>query len=167
MLSEPTKQIESLIQKISSEVKIDPDLVRAIIKRESDFRPYVSRKEPKIGDESIGLMQVLVKTARWILRDNELKREDLFDPKINILAGAKYLKYQLDRYRGDIKKAIAAYNAGSARYKRSTNEFINQPYVDFVYDWYLKYKNRKKGTIVGLGMLFLLPIFLYYFRHQL
>jgi soluble lytic murein transglycosylase-like protein len=78
-------------------------LVRAVIEQESAYRPCaVSRKGAQ------GLMQIMPETAA------ELNVNDVFDPKENIAAGAKYLKQLLNKYKGDNKLALAAYNAGPA-----------------------------------------------------
>jgi soluble lytic murein transglycosylase-like protein len=77
-------------------------LVRAVIEQESAYRPCaVSRKGAQ------GLMQLMPDTA------TELTVKDVFDPKENIAAGARYLKQLLDKYKGDNKLALAAYNAGA------------------------------------------------------
>jgi len=76
-------------------------LLRAVIEQESAFRPCaVSAKGAQ------GLMQLMPETS------GELSVKDPFDPKENIAAGAKYLKQLLDKYKGDTKLALAAYNAG-------------------------------------------------------
>lgn len=138
---EPTQEIVDAVMKASEKYGVDPALIMAHMKRESDFRPMAVREEPQINDASIGLMQVLVKTARWIMNDESITREMLFNIPFNIEVGTKYIARNLKRYNGDLKKAIAAYNAGSARYKKSDpSVFINQPYVDFTYGWYLKYR---------------------------
>jgi soluble lytic murein transglycosylase-like protein len=94
-----TPIMEEAARKNNLEVK----LVRAVIEQESAFRPCaVSPKGAQ------GLMQLMPATAG----DFEVK--DPFDPKENIGAGAKYLKQLLDKYKGDTKLALAAYNAGSS-----------------------------------------------------
>lgn len=75
-----------------------------------------------------GVMQILPSTARWM--GYRGKTEDLLKPENSIKYGIKYLAYQLKRYRGNVVKAAAAYNAGSVRYGR--RGFINQRYVDKV-----------------------------------
>ena len=94
-----TPLVESAAKANSLEVK----LVNAVIQQESAFRPCaVSPKGAQ------GLMQLMPQTA------GDLSVKDVFDPKENIAAGAKYLKQLLDKYKGDTKLALAAYNAGPA-----------------------------------------------------
>src|ERR1035441_3655320 len=84
--------------------QIDPALVKAIIKQESNGDPKaVSKKGAQ------GLMQLMPKTAA----DMGLKGNDVFDPEKNIEAGTKYFKQLLDKYKGNTQEALAAYNAGS------------------------------------------------------
>lgn len=90
-----------LIDGAAQEQGVDTKLLRAVIDQESGFRPCaVSSKGAQ------GLMQLMPGTAE------ELNVADPFDPKQNIDAGAKYLKQLLDKYKGDIPQALAAYNAG-------------------------------------------------------
>jgi soluble lytic murein transglycosylase-like protein len=82
---------------------LEAKLLRAVIEQESGFRPCaVSAKGAQ------GLMQLMPSTA------GELGAGDAFDPKENIAAGARYLRQLLDRYKGDIFRALSAYNAGPA-----------------------------------------------------
>src|SRR5581483_940451 len=93
-----------LIEEAARRENLKPDLLRGIIRQESGARPCaVSAK----GAE--GLMQLMPATSA------EFGVSDPFDPKQNIQAGAKFLKQLLTRYSGDVTKALAAYNAGSAR----------------------------------------------------
>ncbi len=94
-------QYASLIRTAADEHKVDPALIHAIIRAESNFNPSaVSRKG------AMGLMQLMPQTA-W-----ELSVRDAFDPKANITGGVRYLRRLLDRFEGNVSLALAAYNAG-------------------------------------------------------
>lgn len=93
--------VTPLIQSAAQSNSLPEPMVRAVIEQESAYRPCaVSRKGAQ------GLMQIMPDTA------TEMNVKDVFDPKENIAAGAKYLKQLLDKYKGDNKLALAAYNAG-------------------------------------------------------
>ena len=83
---------------------IDPNLLAAQAFKESRFEP---RAVSRFGAE--GIMQLKPRTA------HSLGATDTFDPRQNIMAGAKYLRKQLDRFGGDLTMALAAYNAGPER----------------------------------------------------
>ena len=81
--------------------RLDPNLIRAIIRAESQFDPLaVSRAGAK------GLMQLMPALAK------ELDVLDPFDPRQNIFGGARYLRQLLDLNNGNIDLAVASYNAG-------------------------------------------------------
>lgn len=90
-----------LIDAASKEQSVDAKLLRAVIEQESAFRPCAL--SPKGAQ---GLMQLMPATAETF------HVADPFDPKENIAAGAKFLKQLLEKYGGDVSKALAAYNAG-------------------------------------------------------
>lgn len=102
---------ENYILKYSNEYEVDPYLIMAIIKAESNFdEAAVSSKS------ATGLMQITKSTADWIadkltISDFEYKR-DIVKPEINIKMGCFYVEYLLKMYLGREKCALAAYNAG-------------------------------------------------------
>ena len=85
---------------------LDPALLRAVIKAESDFRQHVVSKKG-----AVGLMQLTPDTAAT------LRVANVHDSIENIRGGAKQLRYLLNLYRGDLRLALAAYNAGVHRVK--------------------------------------------------
>ncbi len=90
-----------LIKKYAQQNGVDPQLVQRIIEAESGYDPAsVSQKG------ALGLMQLMPDTAR------EMGVSDPFDPEQNIAGGTKYLAMMLDRFKGDLHRALAAYNAG-------------------------------------------------------
>ena len=100
----PPEQIGPLIDEVSKREGLTPDLLRAVIEKESDFRPCaVSAKGAK------GLMQLMPSTA------GQFGVTDPFDPRQNVGAGARFLRQLLDRYSGDLSLALGAYNAGPGR----------------------------------------------------
>jgi Transglycosylase SLT domain len=100
----PELPFDHIIREVAERYDVEPSLVRAIIMAESSYNPMaVSRKG------AIGLMQLMPRTAK------ALGVEDSFDPELNIDAGVRYFRQLLDQFDGDIKLAIAAYNAGSRK----------------------------------------------------
>jgi len=96
-------ELDAHIQVVATRHGVSPRLVAAIIEVESEFNPRaVSRKGAR------GLMQLMPGTAA------SLKVEDLHDPFENVEGGVRHLRRLMDRYRGDLPRVLAAYNAGDA-----------------------------------------------------
>jgi soluble lytic murein transglycosylase-like protein len=93
--------LRSMIDVISQNHGVDPALVRAVIKTESNFNRWaVSNKGAR------GLMQLIPETgARYGVRD-------FFDPQQNVEGGVQYLKFLLQKFNGNLDLSLAAYNAG-------------------------------------------------------
>ena len=131
----PLRELEGTIAHHSRQHQLDPALISAIIKAESDFDPdAVSRSG------AIGLMQLMPQTAV------RLDVRDPFNPEENIAGGARYLRYLLDRFHGNLPLALAAYNAGATRVEQyNTLPPIHETrrYVKKVLRFYRQYDERR------------------------
>lgn len=100
----PPDQVNSLVDTAASRENLDRDLLRGVIRQESAFKPCaVSPKGAQ------GLMQLMPATAIQFGVVNP------FDPVQNVDGGAHLLRQLLNRYNGDLTKALGAYNAGPSR----------------------------------------------------
>ena len=105
--SAPRQKIERAVKDAAAKYGLPAGLVASVIRHESAFNP---RAVSKAGAQ--GLMQLMPATAK------ELGVEDPFDIRQNVDAGSRYLKQMLDQFDGDLRKALAAYNAGPGTVRR-------------------------------------------------
>jgi soluble lytic murein transglycosylase len=108
-------QHEDIIRQQAAEKHLDPALIAAVIYAETKFDPRPS----SAGAE--GLMQILPETALFLAKRSgatTFTTADLATPQVNIAYGSYYLRYLLDKYRGNKVLALAAYNGGEANVDR-------------------------------------------------
>jgi soluble lytic murein transglycosylase-like protein len=95
------EKLEQMIHEVSARYRVDAALVRAVIETESHYNMSAISKRG-----AVGLMQLIPGTAQ------QLGVRNAFDPKQNLDGGVRYLRNLLERYNGDLDRALAAYNAG-------------------------------------------------------
>lgn len=99
--SAPPSDFDPIINEAAQKYNLDPDFLKAVIKQESGFNPKATSW---VG--AMGLMQLMPETAK------DLGVKNGYDPADNVMGGAKYLRQQMDTFGGDMRKTLAAYNAG-------------------------------------------------------
>ncbi len=102
---------------------IDPLLLLALVREESRYDPDAISPA-----RAVGLSQVLPSTARAMTSDRSYTAEKLRDPATNLRLGARYLRLQLDRFGGDLRLALAAYNAGPGSARKWANSDADPDY---------------------------------------
>lgn len=123
------KNIDYIIDQAAEIHQVDPLLIRAVIHAESGFRTDAT--SPK---GAAGLMQLMPKTAK------ELGVENSYDPYENVMAGTRYLRTLIDRYGGNIDKALSAYNWGMGNMERNPGKMPRETrnYIVKVNQYYKK-----------------------------
>jgi transglycosylase-like protein with SLT domain len=132
--------LQPVILEASERYKVDHSIIRAIIMAESSYNLMATSEK---GAE--GLMQLMPNTAR------ELGVTDSFNPTQNIHAGARYFKKLLKRYKGNVRLALAAYNAGI----RNVSEYNGIPpfkathsYIKKVLNYQRYYQQQPAGNAI-------------------
>ena len=125
-------ELEQAVSRAAHQYRVQPALLLAVMKAESSFNPIAISKAG-----AVGLMQLIPETAiRHGVRN-------LYDTNDNVTGGAKHLRYLLDRFHGNIRLAVAAYNAGERkvdRYGQIPPYKETQDYVKKVLVYYRSYK---------------------------
>jgi soluble lytic murein transglycosylase len=134
--SEYIKEYEYIIIQASNRFGVEPSLIKAVIKAESDFD---HKAQSDKGAQ--GLMQLMPRTS------NDMAVQNPFNPEENIFGGTRYLSLMLERFKNDKRLALAAYNAGPDR----VDEHKGMPpfpetksFVEKVLRYYEQYGSGKK-----------------------
>jgi hypothetical protein len=125
-LSSGSADLDAIFNAAGQRYNIPPNLLKAVAKAESNFRPDAVSTAG-----AMGIMQLMPGTA------SGLGVTDAFDPEQNIMGGAKYLRQMLDRFGGDLQLALGAYNAGPGNVaKYGGVPSFSQNYVSKVIGYY-------------------------------
>jgi soluble lytic murein transglycosylase-like protein len=124
--------IDRIIDHVSGRYDVEPSLIRAVIRAESDFDSNCTSSKG-----AMGLMQLMPETAQ------ELGVKNPYNPVENIMGGTRYLKSLLDRYDGNIPLALAAYNWGMGNVERHPNRLPQETraYIARVNEYYRNAKS--------------------------
>ncbi|MCR5347300.1 MAG: lytic transglycosylase domain-containing protein [Fretibacterium sp.] len=126
------EELQEVIDRCADRYNVDQELIRAMIQVESGWKTdAVSSKGAQ------GLMQLMPRTAAM------LGVSDPLNPEQNIEGGVKYISDLTDKYRGDVEKALAAYNAGPGRVDAGKIPSVSSRYVKNVMALY--HRIREQG----------------------
>lgn len=136
--------VDSAINEMAEKYNLDPALLAAMAEQESGFNQSAQSEAG-----AMGIMQLMPGTAEGLGVDPS-------DLRGNLEGGAKYLRQMLDKYNGDVEKALAAYNAGSGSLDSVNGDISKlsgetQKYVPSVMERYNKFKNKSGGGISSSG----------------
>lgn len=125
---------KALINSLAQQYGIDSALIHAVISVESAYR-----REAVSHKGAMGLMQLMPLTAA------ELNVSDSFDAQANIDGGIRYLQKMINRFNGNIKLGLAAYNAGAESVKRYNNAIPPYPETQRYVQQVLNYRDRYRN----------------------
>jgi len=112
-ISSGSADLDEIFEEAGRRYNLSPNLLKAVARVESNFRPDVVSTAG-----AMGIMQLMPGTAAG------LGVTDAFDPYQNIMGGASYLRQMLDRFDGDLRVALSAYNAGPGRVSRNDGKVL-------------------------------------------
>jgi soluble lytic murein transglycosylase-like protein len=123
-----TEELAEQIASAAAEYDIAPEMAFGLVRAESSFR---NQATSRVG--AVGLTQLMPRTARWL--EPGVTGTELRDPETNLRIGFKYLRYLLDKYEGDEKLALLAYNRGPGTVDSALERGRNPDngYADFVF----------------------------------
>ena len=127
------KGFESIVQEAGEKHGVDPSLIQAVIQVESNGNPLALSKSG-----AQGLMQLMPETAAQLGVTNP------FDPAENIIAGTRYLRLLLDRYGGNLKLALAAYNWGMGNLEKRPEAMPDET-KNYIAQVETRYRNSSKA----------------------
>ena len=149
-ISPSFRQVKHHLREASKAHDLDYELLQALIATESGFDPRAVSPRG-----AVGLMQVMPATAEryGVVGDRKTPlQKKLTDPRTNIRAGARYLRYLIDLFPGQLELALAAYNAGEGAVQRAGNKVPNfretQNYVKTVMQLYAMLKPPSMAAAV-------------------
>ena len=129
----PATEYDDLIERVSNAVTLDPALIKSVMQAESAFNPRALSKKG-----ARGLMQLMPETAR------RYGVTQILDPQQNVLAGSRYLRDLMQQFNGDMRLALAGYNAGEnavVKYGGIPPFTETRQYVRKVLQLYKAYRN--------------------------
>jgi len=129
---EPTPNIDGIIEQASKIYEVDPELIKAVIKAESNFDANSTSSKG-----AMGLMQLMPETAK------DLGVKNCYNPAENIMGGTCYLKSLLKRYDGNVNLTLAAYNWGMGNVERHPHRLPQETriYIARVNEYLNQYKS--------------------------
>jgi soluble lytic murein transglycosylase len=144
--SKYTENYKDIIKEAADKHQVDPQLIHAVIKVESDYQQFARSTKG-----AMGLMQLMPQTAV------DLQVKNPYDPQENVHGGTKYLRFLLDLFKGDLELSLAGYNAGEnavLRYGKIPPYYETQNYVRKVLELYSPtylHLPRQPGTQAAIG----------------
>ncbi len=131
------QDFDQIVEAAAQHYGMDSSLIKAVIQAESAGNPLAVSPAG-----AQGLMQLMPETAA------ELGVKDSFDPAQNVMAGTRYLRLLLDRYRGDVKLALAAYNWGMGNLENQPESLPKETknFVVRVQNQYQRFKESSQTT---------------------